>query len=101
MKLRDLSIAQTYFQDPVANYFYKFLKGGKDLKRNIFVKKALKKSKGVGGKLKQEVSLFPQLISVDELIYDKKSDVDNLVDNNDGSLKKSNNHDTKSIDQDV
>jgi len=42
--------------------------------------------------------LFPQLVSVDELIYEKKSDVDILVDDNDDFLKKSNNCDTKSID---
>ena len=66
MKLRELSIAQTYLEDPGADYFYKFLKGGKDLKKNLFVKKALKKSKGTGGKLKQELSLLPKLISVDE-----------------------------------
>ena len=50
MKLREISIAQTYLEDPAADYFYKFLKGGKDLKKNLFVKKALKKSKGAGGK---------------------------------------------------
>ena len=42
--------------------------------------------------------MFPKLVSVDELFYDKKSDVDNLIDDNDGFFSKTNDHDTKSID---
>ena len=42
--------------------------------------------------------MFPKLVSVDEYFYDKKSDIDNLIDDNDGLFSKPNDHGTKSID---